>query len=344
MIKRATLYRRLYPHRSIGLALAALMVGVVLWLHGAPAAHWAAVGALLVWPHVAYGMARLSPVPYRVERRSLVVDAVLAGACLPLMAFSLLPSAVLVLVVMFDRINLGLRRLWLDSALGLAAGALLLAVVVRPVPQLESPLIVVLASLPLLVLQMLSVSMGMHRFVGIVMRQNEALEQAQRTDQQTSLYSRAHWLTLAEQALARAHDGQSRTVLMLIDLDHFKQINDTHGHPVGDAVISGAGFAIRQSLRAHDAAGRYGGDEFAVLCEGLGLDEAEQLAQRVHARIAHVCVRELPGLQVSSSIGVAQATRAHANVNDWIHSADEALYEAKRQGRGQVVVGRVAEG
>ena len=112
--------------------------------------------------------------------------------------------------------------------------------------------------------------------------------------------------------------------------------NDTHGHLVGDAVITAASLAIRQSLRQEDAAGRYGGDEFTVLCRGTTPAEAEGLAQRLHERIAAIRVRQVPDLVVGSSIGVAMASPDHADMQAWLHSADEALYRSKRQGRGRI--------
>lgn len=336
MASNKHLYRRLYPHRIVGLGFAALAVGTVLWQHAAPAAHWGVVVAMLAWPHLAFGLARAAANPFRVERRNLIVDTVLVGVSLPLMSFSLLPSVILVLVALFDRVNLGVRRLARDALIGVVASAAVATLLLRPGLALESPLPVVLACLPLLAVHMLSVSLGMNRYVQIVVRQNRELETAHRTDQQTSLFTRAHWMTLAEEALADVRARKTSAAVFVIDLDRFKQINDTHGHLVGDAVITAASLAIRQSLRQEDAAGRYGGDEFTVLCRGTTPAEAEGLAQRLHERIAAIRVRQVPDLVVGSSIGVAMASPDHADMQDWLHSADEALYRSKRQGRGRI--------
>ena len=261
MASNKHLYRRLYPHRIVGLGFAALAVGTVLWQHAAPAAHWGVVVAMLAWPHLAFGLARAAANPFRVERRNLIVDTVLVGVSLPLMSFSLLPSVILVLVALFDRVNLGVRRLARDALIGVVASAAVATLLLRPGLALESPLPVVLACLPLLAVHMLSVSLGMNRYVQIVVRQNRELETAHRTDQQTSLFTRAHWMTLAE---------------------------------------------------------------------------AEGLAQRLHERIAAIRVRQVPDLVVGSSIGVAMASPDHADMQAWLHSADEALYRSKRQGRGRI--------
>lgn len=270
MASNKHLYRRLYPHRIVGLGFAALAVGTVLWQHAAPAAHWGVVVAMLAWPHLAFGLARAAANPFRVERRNLIVDTVLVGVSLPLMSFSLLPSVILVLVALFDRVNLGVRRLARDALIGVVASAAVAT------------------------------------------------------------------LLLAEEALADVRAGKTSAAVFVIDLDRFKQTNDTHGHLVGDAVITAASLAIRQSLRQEDAAGRYGGDEFTVLCRGTTLAEAEGLAQRLHERIAAIRVRQVPDLVVGSSIGVAMASPDHADMQAWLHSADEALYRSKRQGRGRI--------
>ena len=129
MASNKHLYRRLYPHRIVGLGFAALAVGTVLWQH---AAHWGVVVAMLAWPHLAYGLARAAANPFRVERRNLIVDTVLVGVSLPLMSFSLLPSVILVLVALFDLVNLGVRRLARDALIGVVASAAVATLLLRP--------------------------------------------------------------------------------------------------------------------------------------------------------------------------------------------------------------------
>ena len=126
----------------------------------------------------------------------------------------------------------------------------------------------------------------------------------------------------------------------MIDIDHFKPINDVHGHTVGDEVIRAVGQVILDCVRTHDHAGRYGGDEFAVACSGVHADEAQAIAERIRDRIAAVRLRELPELQLTSSIGLAETGRSHISLRDWINDADTALYRAKHGGRNQVVGSR----
>jgi diguanylate cyclase (GGDEF)-like protein len=128
----------------------------------------------------------------------------------------------------------------------------------------------------------------------------------------------------------------------LLDLDHFKKVNDTYGHPVGDAVLKAAAMKISEGLRAEDVAARYGGEEFVVLARGTAGEGARVLAQRLRTRISMAQVRTPEGIivQVTASVGIAvmQGDGSYKNPAELVAAADEALYMAKRAGRNQVVV------
>jgi len=122
----------------------------------------------------------------------------------------------------------------------------------------------------------------------------------------------------------------------MIDIDHFKPINDLHGHTVGDEAIRAVGRVIRDCVRAQDHAGRYGGDEFVVVCSHATATTALAIAERIREQIAAVRLRELPGLRLTSSIGLAETQPHQRQLRDWINDADAALYRAKHLGRNQV--------
>jgi diguanylate cyclase len=168
-------------------------------------------------------------------------------------------------------------------------------------------------------------------------RQNRQLEAMRRIDPQTRLLSRESVLEHC-QAAWQAHAATgAEAALLMIDIDHFKSINDTHGHGVGDEAIVAVADAIRACLRQQDVAGRYGGDEFIVLCLGAGEVQAQYIAQRVLQRMHDV--RELrPELRLTGSIGIAAAQPAHQSLRDWLHAADQALYRAKAEGRNRAAV------
>jgi diguanylate cyclase (GGDEF)-like protein len=129
----------------------------------------------------------------------------------------------------------------------------------------------------------------------------------------------------------------------MVDIDHFKKINDKHGHPTGDRVLKGVADALRKSVRgkAGESVYRYGGEELAILLPRLPLAKAAQVAERVRAAIA---ARPIAGVVVTASLGVAPLDASMRTADDLIARADAALYRAKQGGRNRVEcdAGRVA--
>lgn len=139
-----------------------------------------------------------------------------------------------------------------------------------------------------------------------------------------------------EVAYSRRH-GTS-LYLLLIDLDHFKNVNDHYGHPTGDAVLRGVARAIERALRAEDLVGRYGGEEFLVCVRGVERAGAKVLAERLRVLIQSVTV-EAAGqkVHVTASLGLVELSPTHAQVDDLIEAADRVLYRAKAAGRNCVM-------
>ncbi|MGO9896292.1 MAG: GGDEF domain-containing protein [Bryobacteraceae bacterium] len=154
----------------------------------------------------------------------------------------------------------------------------------------------------------------------------------------TGLWNRASILETLDKELARAQrEGHPLTMLM-IDLDHFKLVNDSHGHQAGDAVLREAARRIQSSIRRYDTAGRYGGEEFVVVLPATDLAGGMVQAERIRQTIAGEGMTASGKLvEVTCSIGVCAwpASRA-GDAPVLIHGADEALYEAKRSGRNRV--------
>ena len=337
--RRETTFRRIYPVRVLGMGLAGLAIGGTLHMQQAPVALWQLmVLSCLVWPHLAYLHALKSRDPYTAERRNLFLDSAIAGAWVPMMHFCLLPSVILATVTTFDKLDTGIRRLWLQSLPFLFGAMLVSAAWWRPSVELAGDLLVVVCCLPLLVVHTLATGMANYKLVRTIARQNHMLETMRRTDAQTRLLTRESVLEHCAAALRSRLAGGAEASLLMIDIDHFKAINDTHGHGVGDEAIAAVADAIRACLRAQDVAGRYGGDEFIVLCVGAGQEQAQWIAQRVLQQVQGV--RGLhPGLQLTASIGIAALQPRHRALRDWLNAADQALYQAKAGGRNRASVG-----
>jgi diguanylate cyclase (GGDEF)-like protein len=160
------------------------------------------------------------------------------------------------------------------------------------------------------------------------------------TDGLTGLPNKRAVTDALKRTVAQASTTQAPLALLLIDLDHFKQINDTRGHAMGDQVLANVGAVLRAVLRAQDFAGRNGGEEFAILLPDTEIADALAIAERIRTAIAEI---SLPGtdVDVTASIGVASFPD-HASTQDRLERlADAALYLAKRQGRNRVELATV---
>ena len=158
-------------------------------------------------------------------------------------------------------------------------------------------------------------------------------------DPMTKAYNKKHLSDRLEAELAFARRHNTALSLVMIDVDHFKRINDTMGHPAGDAVLIKLAQVVQGTLRAEDMFARYGGEEFAVLCRGSTLAQTAVLAERIRATVEHATF-EFDGtrIPVTCSLGVTSLQeRPAASVLEFVSNADEALYEAKRGGRNRVV-------
>lgn len=168
-------------------------------------------------------------------------------------------------------------------------------------------------------------------------RQKEAAEMAARIDPLTGVYSRRAFTESAELEMQRALRYGTPLALIMIDLDHFKSINDTHGHATGDAVLASFSHSIALEVREVDVIGRYGGEEFLVLLPNTDVTEALRVAERMRLSIASTELQVHGGsLRYSASFGVAGFDARELSLNPFIDRADAALYQAKRTGRNRV--------
>jgi diguanylate cyclase (GGDEF)-like protein len=157
-------------------------------------------------------------------------------------------------------------------------------------------------------------------------------------DSLTGLYNHTYTLQLLEDAASRARrDGRPLTFAML-DIDHFKKVNDNYGHPMGDRVLKSLALFLKQRLRKTDHIGRYGGEEFAVVLPDTDAASAHRLLDEIRRRFAEIPYPAQPrDLTCTFSCGLAQL-EDHLDAASLSARADQALYAAKRAGRNQVQV------
>jgi diguanylate cyclase (GGDEF)-like protein len=160
-----------------------------------------------------------------------------------------------------------------------------------------------------------------------------------RTDAKTGLLNAAAWQREAAVELSRAVRTRAPLALALLDLDHFKIINDTFGHLAGDRVLREVADTLQQHMRNYDLIGRFGGEEFTILLPNTTVLQAQYIAERLRARIASLPVtgdNGVLGAHLTASIGLATLVDSHRDLNDLIAAADNAVYKAKQDGRNKV--------
>ncbi len=189
-----------------------------------------------------------------------------------------------------------------------------------------------------------SASLGVFLLRRRIQRLLVATQQASRIDPLTGLYNRRHLAEQASRVWRQARRDGTRVAAMVLDLDHFKRVNDAHGHSAGDAVLQTVARSLTATVRPADVLARTGGEELVVVGMVSDSDEAARLAERLRAAVAGSCTDD--GHRVTASIGVAllrpvDDEDAAASLWRLIDGADAAMYEAKRSGRDRVAAVRV---
>jgi diguanylate cyclase len=339
------------------LGIGALCAGAGLYQANAPSWVW---GVMLVycfaWPHAALRISIRSASPFAAERRNLLVDSFAGGFWAVSMAFNVLPSVLLLAALAMNNFAAGGARLFGKGLLAhiAGAGAALLFVGLKFQP--ESSFLTVLLCVPFLLSYPLLLGVVMYRLsIELSRRKDELVLEKRRADEAnltktrvlaelasrdelTGLYNRRHMSELlAQQRLACQRGGEGFAVA-LVDLDHFKRINDTHGHAAGDSVLRAFAEQARAATRGTDTVGRWGGEEFLVIYPRSTAHEAAQAAARLREHVAAAVVTTPDGqpLTFTVSIGITEHVPPES-IEVLVERADRAMYQAKSQGRDRVV-------
>ena len=166
---------------------------------------------------------------------------------------------------------------------------------------------------------------------------NGRLQTLSKTDFLTGLHNRGAWEDALINEFKRVKRSGHQSTLLMVDIDHFKRVNDTYGHAAGDVVIKQVAVAVKKNLRSTDIAGRYGGEEFAVLLVDTSADQALFFAERLRKNVEAMQIEfNQQLLNVTVSIGLGDFQADLQQYRDWIERADKALYQSKAGGRNQV--------
>jgi diguanylate cyclase (GGDEF)-like protein len=310
-------------------------------------------GMILFWIALFYALFR-SGLNRRAGDPSLTVPMILAAVLTTVFVMYLARDAhgalmpVLLMGMFFGALRLDTRRLAAIATVAFVAYGVMLwriaAVSPRPLdPRLE-----------LFQLAVLAVALAWFAYMGgyinalrrRMRRSNEELaaalvriERMAARDELTGLCNRRHLMSVLEREKARSDRGQGSFCIGLLDIDHFKRVNDSCGHPAGDEVLRCIARAVEDELRRIDTAARYGGEEFGIVFAQTSEEGALQGADRIRRRIEALRIPALPQAGVvTASIGVTEF-RSGEPLEAAIGRADAALYRAKQQGRNRVEAG-----
>ena len=330
---------RIYKPRIIGLGIGSISVAAALYPLPMPAWVW----ALLLfngfaWAHLAYQISTRSEFPYLAEQRNMVYDSLCGGFWAAATQFSPLTAVTVLSMMSMNNVAAGGKRLFLRGLLaqvaGIGVGWLLFGVRFNP----DVSPVQVYACLPMLTLYPMAIGMVCYQLAIKLSEHKRALSALSRIDSLTGLLNHGSWKDLLHLKFHKCQQQQSHATIALIDIDHFKQINDTHGHIVGDAVLRQLSLELRRNLRENDLAGRYGGDEFCVILPKMALQDAAQVMERMREIFSNYRNAQIPELRVSLSIGLADFQPSFTDAAMWLNTADRALYAAKDTGRNRVNV------
>ncbi len=329
--------KRIYKPRIIGLGIGFISVIGALYPLKMPGWVWALVlfnG--FAWAHVAYQLSSRSHFPYQAEQRNLLYDSVFGGFWAAATQFTPLTAVTILSMMTMNNVAGGGKRLFLRGLLaqGLGIGVAWALLGMRFNPSVS--LLQVYTCLPMLTLYPMAIGMVCYALAIKLSEHKRALCTLSRTDSLTGLLNHGSWKDLLHLKFEKCQQQQSHATIALIDIDHFKQINDTHGHIVGDAVLRQLSQDIRRNLRENDLAGRYGGDEFCVILPQIPLEEAARVMERIREIFSHYRNPQIPELRVSLSIGLADFQLNFTDAATWLNAADRALYTAKDTGRNRV--------
>ena len=321
---------------------------------------WALLAAqFLVYPHLIYLAVARARDPMRAEMKALVLDPLLMGLWLSWLGF---PLWIGFAVAIGTLISISVYRGWrgsLEAGIALVVGALLGMVIFGVRFEPETAGWTTALSMAALSLYLLMVAHGAHarglqlRAAREQLRTNELAlrdqlaeisglqsqlhEQANR-DALTGLYNRRYLADALGRELARCKRESQPLILLMIDIDHFKQINDTHGHHAGDEVLREIAALLTRSTRPSDVVCRYGGEEFLVLLPNMTLLTARARAEAYRVQWEATTVAAGTALvRTTLSIGLSAFPQHAQTAHDLIERADTALYQAKGGGRNRVV-------
>ena len=296
------------------------------------------VGWSFVWPHLAWQLASKAIDPLSREIYNLKADAILAGVWVGVMGVNVLPSTALLMMMCMNLMGAGGLRLFIAGMVLMVVSCLVTLQLTGITVAFRSAPLEWWFSLPVIVIYPLLFAWVSYQTATKLAEHKRRLQVMSMRDGMTGVYNRRHWEILLRNEFDNCRRYHRDATLLIIDIDHFKSINDTWGHDVGDEAIIALTRQLLMTLRGSDVIGRFGGDEFAVIMCGTPADNAIAAMSRVHERLNALRLPCAPQVILRISVGVAPLTTQIEHYREWLKSADMALYKAKNAGRNRTEV------
>ncbi|EKJ8217118.1 diguanylate cyclase AdrA [Citrobacter sedlakii] len=298
----------------------------------------ALVGWAFVWPHLAWQIASRASDPLHREFSNFKIDAIFAGVWIGLTGVNALPSCALLMMMGMNLMGAGGSRLFFAGTVLMTLATLLTLQLTGGVVSFSSTPLEGGLTLPIIILYPLLFAWVSYQTATTLAEHKRRLKIMSTHDGMTGVFNRRHWEMLLRAEFERCRWQHCDCTLLIIDIDHFKGINDTWGHDVGDEAIQALTRQLRMTLRSSDVIGRFGGDEFAVIMHGTPAGNAIAAMSRVHEGLRALRLPCAPQVMVHISVGVAPLTPQFSHYREWLKSADLALYKAKHAGRNRTEV------
>ncbi|MDT8849755.1 diguanylate cyclase [Pantoea dispersa] len=287
------------------------------------------------WPWLAYQRALRAEDSTGTERQNLTLDAAFGGIWVALMALSPMPSFVIMAVLASDRYAAGGGAQLIAAIQAFLCGFIMVWLLDGTSVHLAFSTQTVWLTLPLATCYMLVLSVASYNLTWHLRTRNRELERIALMDPGLKIPNRRLFERRLESEFHSTRRGDSSGYLLLLDVDHFKAVNDSWGHEAGDFLLAEISTLLRNYVGQQDIPARFGGDELGVIVHQASDESVVELAERLKEKIAQLRLPASAEFRCSVSIGIAPAVSAES-ISDWLRHADEALYEVKRAGRNGV--------
>ena len=309
-----------------------LPIASTLVSHPPPGWWWLVlVGWAFVWPHLAWQIASRAVDPLSREIYNLKTDAVLAGMWVGVMGVNVLPSTAMLMIMCLNLMGAGGPRLFVAGLVLMVVSCLVTLELTGITVSFNSAPLEWWLSLPIIVIYPLLFGWVSYQTATKLAEHKRRLQVMSTRDGMTGVYNRRHWETMLRNEFDNCRRHNRDATLLIIDIDHFKSINDTWGHDVGDEAIVALTRQLQITLRGSDVIGRFGGDEFAVIMSGTPAESAITAMLRVHEGLNTLRLPNTP--QVTLRISVDRAR---------VHDAGEPRHRVVHHGESHRLLRRDA--